>query len=160
MTGKNLTKLIKQLLSMFCMLKRKNIYPAYVSKHNSNCEKQVILFMILNEEKCKLSRTLALSAKSEGYEAKSKRQQWHYVAVKKLSALLREITSKNNIDFYCLNCLHSCRTKGKLESHKKACENKDFYKIIITSVEPKVLEFVEIKNWIKHHLLFMLILNL
>ena len=142
------------------MLKRKNIYPAYVSKHNSNCEKQVILFMILNEEKRKLSRTLATWAKSEGYEAKSKQQQWHYVAVKKLSALLRKITSKNNADFYCLNCFHSYRTKDKLESHKKVCENKDFYNIIVTSVEAKLLEFVEIENWIKHHLLFMLILNL
>ena len=29
----------------------KNIYPAYVSKHNSNSEKQVILLMIPNGEK-------------------------------------------------------------------------------------------------------------
>ena len=41
---------------MFCMLKTKKIYPVYVlkqnyfSKHNSNCEKQVILLMILNRE--------------------------------------------------------------------------------------------------------------
>ena len=50
---------------MFCMLKE---YPAYVSKHNSNREKQVILFMIPNGEK------------------------WHYLAVKKFAVLLREIT--------------------------------------------------------------------
>ena len=37
---------------MFCiMIKSKKIYPAYVSKHNSNREKQVILLMILNGEK-------------------------------------------------------------------------------------------------------------
>ena len=30
------------------MLKKKKIYPPYVSKHNSNCEKQVILLMISN----------------------------------------------------------------------------------------------------------------
>ena len=35
---------------MFCILEKKNIYPAYVSKHNSNREKQVILFMIPNRE--------------------------------------------------------------------------------------------------------------
>ena len=35
---------------MFCMLKKKKIYPAYVSKHNSNRKKQVILLMIPNEE--------------------------------------------------------------------------------------------------------------
>ena len=45
---------------------------------------------------------------------------------RKLSALLRGITSKNNGNFYCLNCLCSFRTKTKLESHKKVCENKDF----------------------------------
>ena len=52
------------------------------------------------------------------------------LAVKKLSALLRETTSKNNGGFYCLNCLHSFRTKNKLESHKKVCKNKDFCNIM------------------------------
>ena len=33
---------------------------------------------------------------------------WHYLSVKKLSALLYEITLKHDGDFYCLNCLHSC----------------------------------------------------
>ena len=50
---------------------------AYVSKNNSYREKQVILLMILNDVG----------------------QRWHYLAVKKLSALLRGITSKNNGDF-------------------------------------------------------------
>ena len=31
--------------------KKNKLYPAYVSKQNSNCEKQVILSMISNEEK-------------------------------------------------------------------------------------------------------------
>ena len=31
--------------------KKEKIYPAYVSKHNSNHEKQVILLMIPNREK-------------------------------------------------------------------------------------------------------------
>ena len=55
--------------------------------------KKVIILMISNREK-----------------------QWNYLAVKKLSALLRGITSKNKGDFYCLNCFHSFRTKNKLES--------------------------------------------
>ena len=37
---------------MFCMQKKKKIYPNYVSKNNSNCQKQVILLMISNGEKC------------------------------------------------------------------------------------------------------------
>ena len=31
--------------------KKEKVYPAYVSKYNSNCEKQVILLMISNGEK-------------------------------------------------------------------------------------------------------------
>ena len=54
------------------------MYPVYVSKHNSNSEKEDIILMIPN---------------GEGREAKSK-GQGHYLAVKKLSALLRGITSK------------------------------------------------------------------
>ena len=45
---------------------------------------------------------------------------------KHVSALLRGITSKNNGDFYCLNCLHSLRIKNILGLHKKVCKNKDF----------------------------------
>ena len=41
-------------------------------------------------------------------------ERWHYLAVKKLSALLRGITSKNSGAYCCLNCLHSFRTKNKL----------------------------------------------
>ena len=98
---------------MFCMLKKK-IYPAYVSKHNSNREKKVILSMISN------------------------RKGWHYLAVKKLSALLRRITSKHYCDLYCLNCLHSFRTKNKLESHIKVCESKDFCNVIMLSEDTEI----------------------
>ena len=57
--------------------KKEKLYAAYVSKHNWNREKQVILLLILN---------------GEG-------QKWHYLAVKKLSALLRGIPSKYDGDF-------------------------------------------------------------
>ena len=43
---------------------------------------------------------------------------WHYIAVTKLSALLRGVTSKHNGDFYCLNC-SSFRTEKWLKSHKR-----------------------------------------
>ena len=61
-------------------IKEKEIYPAYLSKNKSNCEKQIILLMFPNEEK-------------EG---------WHFLAVEELYTLLRELTSKHG-DFYCLN---------------------------------------------------------
>ena len=97
------------------MLKKEKVYPAYVSKHNSNREKKVILLMILNGEK-----------------------PWHYLAVKKLSPLSRGRNSKHYGDFYCLNCLHSFRTKIKLQSHKNVCENKDFCNVIKPSEDTKI----------------------
>ena len=124
--------------------KKEKIYPAYISKNNSNREKQVILLIFSNGKKRK--------AKPEG--------QWHYLAIKKISALLRGIISKNNGDFYCLNCLHSFRTKNKLELHKRVCENKDFCNVITPSEDNnKILELVNTKNLIQWHLLFMQILN-
>ena len=85
-------------------------------------------------------KTLATQAKSKG-------QLWHYLAVKKLSALIRVITSKHHGDFYCLNCLHSFATEKKLESHKKVCEKKkDFCNVIMPSEDTKVLEFNKYKK--------------
>ena len=60
---------------------------------------------------------------------------------KKLSALLREITSKHYGDFYCLNYIPSFRTINKLESHKRVCGNKDFYNVIMPSEDTRILEF-------------------
>ena len=89
---------------LFLYAKKEN---AYVSKHNSNCKKQVILLMISNGEKCK--------ATYKGREAKSEgRRIWHYLAIKKSSTFLRGISSKDYFDFYSLNCLHSFRTKRSL----------------------------------------------
>ena len=66
----------------------------------------------------------------------------YYFPVKKLSVLLRGITSKQYENFYSLNCLHSFRTK-KLESHKRVCENKDFCAVIMSLEFTKILEFTQ-----------------
>ena len=97
--------------------KREKIYPASVSEHNSNCEKQVIYLIISNAE------------------------GWRYLAVKKLSALSIEITSKYKSYFYCLSCLNSFKTKKKLESRRKVCGNKDFCNIVIPFEYIKIIEF-------------------
>ena len=60
---------------------------------------------------------------------------------KKLSSLLGGLTSTNNGDFYCLNCLNSFRTKNKLESQIKVCENKAFRNVVMLSEDAKILEF-------------------
>ena len=99
--------------------KEKQTYPAYISKINSNCEKQVVLLIVPNKEK-------------EGL--------WRYLVVKKLPTLVREITSKHHGAFYCLNCLHF-RAKNKLKSHKKVPKSKDFCGILIPSERNKILEF-------------------
>ena len=52
------------------------------------------------------------------------KEGWHYFGVKKLSALLHRIFSKNKGDF-CLNCIHSFGTENKLKLHEKVCQNKD-----------------------------------
>ena len=42
------------------------------------------------------------------------KEGWYYLAVKKLSALLRGRTLKLNDAFYCLDCLHSFRRENKV----------------------------------------------
>ena len=45
MIGKKLGKTMRQLFLTFSVTKKKKIYPACVSIHNSNREKQVIFLM-------------------------------------------------------------------------------------------------------------------
>ena len=60
---------------------------------------------------------------------------------KKLSALLRGITSNNNGDFYCLNCFHSYSTNDKLKKHKDVRENHDYCYIEMAKEDNKVLKY-------------------
>ena len=82
-----------------CNLNSEQIRHVYISKHNSTRENQVILLMITDSKK------------------------WHYLVVKKLSALFCKITSKHDGDLYCLNCLHSFSTENKLKEHENVCKN-------------------------------------
>ena len=68
---------------------------AYTSKYNLTRENQVILLIFTDGEK------------------------WHYLDVKRLSALFRRITGNNHGDFYYLNCFQSCTTEIILKSIKK-----------------------------------------
>ena len=84
-------------------VKKEKLYPANVSKYNSNHEKQVILLLISNGEK-----------------------QWHYLALKRLSALLTGVTSKHHGNFHCLNCLHSFTTEENFSYMRKYAKIKIF----------------------------------
>ena len=91
-TGKILRKNNPAIALNVLYVQEMNIYSTFISKHNSNHEEQIILLII--------SKALA----------------WHYLAVKELPGLLKLIMPKYDSDFYCFNCLHSFRTKNKLES--------------------------------------------
>ena len=80
----------------------------------------------------------------------------HYLALTKFPVLLRGITSKNNGNFYCLNCLHSFRAENKLKRHMKVCENKDFCGIVMPPKD-NVLKF---NQYMKSNTLFELTFNL
>ena len=56
------------------------------------------------------------------------------------SKRITSIIKRNNIK-ECLNCLHSFRTKNRLESHKMAYKNKDFCNVNMPSDDTKILEF-------------------
>ena len=90
---------------------------AYKPNYNLKCESQVILLMVTDGKK------------------------WHYLTVKKLSALLKGITSNHKGDFYCLNCLHSYRTVTKLKKHYNVCKNHDYCYLEIPKEDNKILKY-------------------
>ena len=77
---------------LFVPINTKETRQAYISEHNDERNNQVTLLMITDGT-----------------------SNWHYLAIRNISGLLRGITSNHNGDFYCLNCLHSYRTKSKLK---------------------------------------------
>ena len=89
------------------------------SDYNHSREKQVILLMITDEEE-------------DGY---------HNLTVKKISRLFRGITSNNNGDFYCLNCLHSFRTDNKLKEHERLCNNHDYCEPLMPKKDKNILKY-------------------
>ena len=90
---------------------------AYKPKHNLKRENQGILLMITDGE------------------------EWHYLAVKKLPALLSGITSKHKGDSYCINSFHSYSTKEKLKKHQKVCENHDYCYVEMPEEDNKILKY-------------------
>ena len=89
----------------------------YKSKYNLKRENQVNLLMITDGEK------------------------WHCLAVKKLSALLKGMTSKHKGDFYCLNCFHSHSTKEKLKKHKNVYESHEYCYVEMPEKDNKILKY-------------------
>ena len=57
-------------------------------------------------------------------------EKWLHLAVKKLSAFFRGITSNNNEEFYFINCLHSDRLENKLKKICNVCKNCDYCYVV------------------------------
>ena len=95
----------------------KKIEITYKSKYNLVRDNQIILLMISNGE------------------------NWHYLAVKSLSRLLRSITSNHDGDYYCLNCFHSYRTENKLNAHKKVCDNHEYCNIEMPNKDNNLIKY-------------------
>ena len=60
---------------------------------------------------------------------------------KSFSALLRGITSKNNVDFYCLNCLHSYRIENMLKKHMSVFKSHDYCYVEMPKEDNKILKY-------------------
>ena len=67
---------------------------------------------------------------------------WHYLAVKSISGLLRGITSNHNGDFYCLNCFHSYTTENKRRKHERICNDHDFCHLKMPDEDNNILKYV------------------
>ena len=66
------------------------------------------------------------------------RDGFHYRAVKKVSALIRGITSNHVGDFLLFASSSFIRTKVKLEWLKKVYENRDFCSIVMFAEYTKI----------------------
>ena len=103
---------------LFVPYNTKQIRLAYKSKYNHKRDNQVNLLMITDDG-----------------------ENWHYLAVKSISALFRGITSNNNGDYYCLNCFHSYRTNNMLKKHERLCGKNDYCHVKMPKEDNKILKY-------------------
>ena len=68
---------------------------------------------------------------------------------------LHGITSKHKGDFYCLNWLHSFRTKKKLMFDEKVCKKKDFCGIVMPSRKNNILKLNQYMKSDKNVILYL-----
>ena len=102
---------------LFVPYKTKQIRPAYISKYNHKRNDKVILLIITDSD-----------------------NNWHYLAVKNISRLLRGITSNHNGDFYCVNCFLAYTTEKRFEKHERMCKDHDFCYVKMPDENNKILK--------------------
>ena len=112
--------------------KELDIRPCYISKFNKTRQHQANLLMI-----------------TDGTDT------WHYIAIKRIPAKLRGVSSTHDGDNYCLNCFHSYRTEKKLKAHEELCINNNFALIKMPTEDKNIFLVPLGKMHYKTHLLFM-----
>ena len=97
----------------------KEVRQAYISEYNDKRDNKVNLLKITNGT-----------------------TNWHYLAVKRMSGLLRVITSNHNDDFICFNCFHSYTTRKRLKNHERICKKHDFCYTGMPNEDNKILKYI------------------
>ena len=90
---------------------KEDIVIQYRSKYNSERKNQVTLLMITDNKNTHHYLALKSIPTDNGYMKPTK----------SISKLFKNISSKHNVDVYCLNCLHSFRTSKALKIHQRLC---------------------------------------
>ena len=85
---------------------------------------------------------------------------WHYLAVKRISELLRGIKSSHNGDFYCLNFFHPYTTEKKLRKYKRICNHHEFCNLKMPVEDNKILKYVSGEKSLKVPFIIYADLNL
>ena len=102
---------------LFVPNNKETIRVACRSEYNNKLEKQVNLLMITDDN------------------------NWHYLAITNLVALLEGKLSNHHGDFYCLNCFNSYATKDGLEEYEEICNIHDSCCIEIPRWFEKILKY-------------------
>ena len=68
-------------------------------------------------------------------------KKWHYLFVKRFSALLKGITSKHDGYFYCLNCFYSFTTQNALKKHENKRKNYDYCYVEMPDKNNNILKY-------------------
>ena len=76
-----------------------------------------------------------------------------------MPALLHEITSKNNSEFYCLYSFYLLRTKNKLKTHVNVYKNHNYCQAKISEKDINILEHNHGEKSLKAPFLFKLSLT-
>ena len=107
----------------------KTIRLACKSKYNRKRDYRVVLLMITNSKKW---HYLAL---------KSVRTNEYNRPIRRLSGLLRGISSNHVGDYCCLNCFHSKNSDNELKKHEKLCGKHDDMLMIMPKEDKKILKY-------------------